>query len=137
MSSLVSSFSFADSPKQKGLVFNYVVSSGGICEPHQMEIYPSLSCMVLCCSISLRLPANRIFIFRHAMHCICSIMPPEKAGSHDALQFSKSECDLKEETRKNKKINIWLFSHIRINSICLQLPKAFSVISALCNLSAL
>lgn len=67
----------------------------------------------------------------------CSFMPPEKSGSHDALQFSKSGCDLKEETRKNKQTNIWLFLYIRINSICLQLSKACSVTSALCNLSAL
>lgn len=33
-------------------------------------------------------------------------MPPEKAGSHDALQFSESGCDLKEETRKNKQADI-------------------------------
>jgi len=65
------------------------------------------------------------------------MMPPEKAGSHDVLQFGKSGCDLKEETRKNKQTNSWLFPYIRINSICLELPKAFSVISALCNLSTL
>lgn len=40
------------------------------------------------------------------------------------MHFSKSGCDLKEESRKNKQT--FGFSPVfRINSICLQVPKAF------------
>lgn len=49
------------------------------------------------------LPANQSFIFRHAVLISAVIMAPDKAGSHDALQFSKSECDLKEKPGKTSK----------------------------------
>lgn len=119
--------SLVDSPKQQDLIFNYVFLVGGeIYEPRQMRIYPSLSVepVRLRTALPSRLPAYRIIIFRHTALSHCSIMPPEKAGSHDALQFSKSGCDLKEESRKNKQT--FGFSPVfRINSICLRVARAF------------